>query len=286
MIVRAMVLGGLASGCVEEAPVSGTGCGFGEPNDTVDAATPVDVDGRYTDLCVTGSDGDDPADWFVLTAPADAAGGVVTAALENVRDGGLAEFSVIALADGGSVPLNPYSVEFDQPVSGWFTVAPGASYAIGVVRFAGTGPQYTYDLRLDYQAIPDPQEPNPKESPTAIELGQDIRGSFAGVTAASVLQQGEALDAFTFDLSASTVRVSLTDVPADLACDVELFDAAGLGVGEAYQTDPGLDCVIDAESLEPGSYTAWVHVFAGEPPNAGGGEAPGWVTAQYTLRVD
>ena len=68
--------------------------------------------------------------------------------------------------------------------------------------------------------------------------------------------------------------------------DVQLFDASGEPVAEAYTGDPGGECVVDAHDLVGGDYVVDVHTFAGVPVRAGVGAPPAFVTGQYTLEVD
>jgi hypothetical protein len=86
-------------------------------------------------------------------------------------------------------------------------------------------------------------------------------------------------------LQPGSATVKLTNSPADHLCDVELFDSAGTSVGEAYVTDVGADCTVNATALVGGDYTIDAHTFSGPPASAGEGAAPATVTGSYTLTV-
>ncbi|MEQ1502512.1 MAG: hypothetical protein ABMB14_09780 [Myxococcota bacterium] len=287
---------GLA-GCIEATP-GGTGdsadtgatpppegCAFGEPNDTVDDATPIASGVTYRDLCVTGTDGDDPHDVFAFTAPAtDAAGGWIRVSMSNVRDGGLSEF-ILSGADGRGF-VDQYAVDPDTALDGWATVAPGVVYTIDVMRFAGTGPEYRYDLTVTYTPIDDAFEPNqtPDDAPP-IDVGTPIHASAAAVSANAELAPEDDADWYTVTLHGGSATVALTDAPSDFACDVMLVGPTGDGAGESYSLDGGADCTVVAEDLDPGDYTIGVIHFAGGAVRGGGGSPPAYVGGSYTLEV-
>ncbi len=263
----------------------GGGCAFGEPNDTRETPTAIQVNQVYRGLCVSAEDGTDGKDFYAFTAPAtDLAGGYVEVKMTNVGPEGLAEFIVTSVVDN-DVLVDNYQTTEGAGSYGWFTVTPGATYRVQANRFAGAGKRFTYDLELKYTAIADAFEPNnTKETAKDLALNTPVKGSAASHSASTNLVPTDAADWFKVTLPAGTATVTLSTVPIDFTCDVELFDSYGTGVGEKYNTTAGADCQLDATDLVGGVYYVNVHQFAGVPVRAAGGiDVPAFVKGQYTL---
>lgn len=270
-----------------DAPTTGGGCDFGEPNDTRETAKAISLDQTYANLCVSNPDRTDELDFFEITAPAsDLAGGYVELEISNVQNGGLADMIVTSSSDN-DVVFETYTTDEGASVSGWLTVAPGAKYRIQVNRFAGAGKRFAYDLSTKYTAIKDAYEPNDKkEDAKPIALNTAIMASSAAHSARADLQAGDDQDWFKFTLAAGAANIRMSNVASDYMCDAELFDATGAKVGEVYQTTPGADCLLAATELTGGQYFLQLHQFAGLP-RRGAGDKPvaSFVTQQYKLEV-
>jgi hypothetical protein len=260
-------------------------CGFGEPNDTREQGTPIEVNKSYAG-CVSSPDGQDLLDFYEFTAPSDAAGGYVEVTVSNVGATGLAELIVTSSADNDLI-FDAYTTDSGASVKGWLTVAPGAKYRARVSRFAGAGPRFSYSLEAKYTKIQDAFEPNnDKASAKPLTLGTAIQASAAAVSANTALATGDDQDWYKVTLAAGTATVKLENSPADYLCDVELIDDAGTGVAEKYTTDKGANCQVDAMSLTGGTYYVKVHSFGGLPIRGAANTAPAaFVTGQYTLTV-
>ena len=270
-----------------DAPTTGSGCDFGEPNDTRETATAITLNQTYSNLCVSNPDKTDELDFFEITAPStDLAGGYVEIKIANVGNAGLADIIVTSSSDNDVVFEN-YTTDQGANVSGWLTVTPGAKYCIQVNRFGGAGDRFTYDLSTKYTAIVDTYEPNDKkEDAKTIALNTAIMASAAAHSPRANLQVGDDQDWFKTTLAAGIATVKVSNVASDYMCDVEVFDATGTSVNEAYQTTKGADCILDLKDLTGGLYYLKLHEFAGLPiRGAGGVPVASFVTQQYKLEV-
>lgn len=276
-----------ADGGASDAPTTGSGCDFGEPNDTRETATAISLDQTYAKLCVSNPDRSDELDFYEITAPlTDLAGGYAELKISNVQNGGLADMIVTSSSDNDVVFEN-YSTDQGANVSGWLTLTPGAKYRIQVNRFGGAGDRFTYDLSTKYTAIKDAYEPNDKkEDAKPIALNTAIMASAAAHSARAELQAGDDQDWFKLTLAAGTATIKVSSVASDYKCDAELFDATGSKVGERYQTTPGADCILPVTDLVGGQYFLQLHNFSGLPiRGAGGKPVAAFVAQQYKLEV-
>ena len=250
----------------EAGPIVGSGCDFGEPNDTREQAKAIDLNASYTSLCVSNPDHVDELDFFEITAPAsDLAGGVVEVKLSSVKSGGLAEIIVTSVVDNGVI-FDAYTTDAGANVSGWLSVSPGAKYRVRVSRFGGAGDRFAYDLSTKYTAIKDTFEPNnKKEEAKSIALNTPIEATAAAHSPKANLEVGDDDDWFKVTLGAGAATIKMTNNAADHLCDMQLLDAAGQKVDERYQTTPGADCVLDAADLKGGSYFLKLNTFGGLP---------------------
>lgn len=260
-------------------------CELGEPNDTREQSTAIDLDRSYPG-CVSTPEGTDLLDFYEITAPMDAAGGYVEVSVSGVGAQGLAEVVVTSSTDN-DVLFDAYTTDMGATVKGWLTVAPGAKYRLRVSRFAGAGPRFAYSLDTKYTKLSDTFEPNnTKADAKPISLNMPIQASAAAVSPNAALAGPEAEDWYKVTLAAGNATVKLQSSPADHLCDVELLDDGGQRVAENYTTTKGANCQIDAMGLVGGTYYVNAHSFGGLPARAGGNVAPPpSITAQYTLVV-
>ncbi len=262
------------------------GCSFGEPNNTRETATPVALNRIYAGNCVDGPG--DPMDFYEFTAPAaDVAGGYVQVQVRNVG-GQSAEYEAWAASDNEKVQ-DHYSTTDGANLDGWFTVAPGGKYRVAVHMFAGTSPEFTYDVQFKYTALNDAFEPNnSRATAKPLTLGTAIMAS-AAVPALGGLAPTDAEkdDWYSVTLAAGTTTVLVSNVPSDTTCDVTAFDPSGAMVDEKYSTTDGANCKLDLVDLTmAGTYTFNMQRFAGAPPREGdGATVPAFVSGQYTLLV-
>jgi len=268
-----------------DSGVDPASCGFGEPNDAREQATPIDVNKSYSG-CVSSDDGTDALDFYELTAPMDAAGGYVEVSVSGVGAQGLSELIATSSTDN-DVLFDAYTTDEGASVKGWFTVAPGAKYRLSVGRFGGAGARFSYSVTAKYTKITDTFESNnTKADAKPISLNTPIQASPAAVSANTKLADTDDQDWYKVTLGAGNATVKLSDSPADHLCDVELIDDNGNRVGENYTTDKGANCQVDAMGLVGGTYYVNAHSFAGPPVRSGGNSAPPTnVTGQYTLVV-
>jgi hypothetical protein len=281
---------GGAGASAPEAGVSvdagGAGCAFGEPNDTRETATAIDLNHKYAGMCVSSDDGTmDTSDFYVVTAPGDVAGGYVTFTISNVSAMGLVEATATAAADGAPmVDVTPSGN--GASITGWFTVSPGAKYRLEVKRYAGVPSQFTYDLELAYAKITDAYEPNnTRADAKTITAATPIQASAAAFSANGDLVTTDDDDWYAVTLAAGSATVTLSHAPADYYCDLQLFDPSVAPAGNhPTSSGPGSDCKLDATGLAAGTYTLDVHAYS-LMTRAGTGAAPPSVTGSYTLAV-
>ncbi len=267
---------------------AGSGCSFGEPNDTRETSTAIALGTTYPGICVSGVGGAvaDAVDFYELTAPADAAGGIVEVQITNVSAIGLVDLGVFASSDNGSISAGYETTEGASHYA-WFTVSPGAKYRLVIQRFAGDQPQYTYDLTTKYTAIADAFEPNQtKETAKALTLNTPIQASAAVHSAEAEIVATDDADYYKFTITGTTATVTLSNAPADYLCDLEMYDSAGADKGSNYSTTEGGNCEIAATELTPGTFYVNVHKFSGTPIRGGQDkDVPPTTKNQYTLVV-
>jgi len=262
------------------------GCAFGEPNDTRETATPVDVNRPYTALCLSNADGTtDPSDFYVVTAPSDTAGGYVTFAITNVGTTGTIEALATAAADGAQM-VDVVGSNDGASVTGWFTVSPGAQYRLEVKRYPGAGATFDYDLQFAYTKVTDAYEPNnTRAAAKTIALTTPIQASGVAFSANGALAATDDDDWYSVTLAAGSVAVKLTNSPADFTCDMQVFDATNAAIAsEVSASSVGANCEVDATGLAAGVYTVDVHSYL-TPDRAGKGTPPPSITGSYTLAV-
>jgi hypothetical protein len=276
---------GRADVAIGDAATAG-GCSFGEPNDTRETATPVDVNRSYTRLCLSNVDGTtDPSDFYVMTAPTDAAGGYVTFTISNVGTTGTVEALATAVADGAQM-VDVTGSNDGATVTGWFTVSPGAQYRLELRRYPGAGETFAYDLQLAYTTVSDAYEPNnTRADAKAIALNTPVQASGVAFSANGALATADGDDWYRLTLAAGAATVKLTNAPADYTCDIQLFDSTNSAVAnEVSATGPGANCEIDAMNVAAGVYTLDVRSYL-TIDRAGSGAPPPSITADYTLAV-
>lgn len=267
-----------------DAGATEAGCDFGEPNDAIVQATRIDLNRTYAGLCVSNDDQTDSVDAFEIVTPEEPAGGVVEVVISNVRDDGNA--NVIVSGVDGETIVEASTLDANGGVSGWFTASPSSKYHVQVLRTGGPGKRFAYDLRVAYTSISDTFEPNnSKEQAKTIEINKPIEASPAAPSENAALAPGDDQDWYKIDLAGSAT-IKMTGNPPDFRCDVELLDATGEPIGEAYNNDaPGADCVLEATDLPSGTYFINAHSFGGverAKPNAA--VAP-YVLGHYKLEV-
>jgi hypothetical protein len=257
-------------------------CGVGEPNDVREQATVVALPSATRGACVGGSV--DTSDFYEVLAPMDAAGGVVRVAVTNVGADGLPELTVTAAEDNGAI-VNAYTTDRGASIEGWFAVAPGARYRVRVEPFAGAA-RFRYDFNVTYTALNDAFEPNnARTAARPITVGTPIQASAGIVTPRSMAVAADAEDWYRVTLAAGAASVRVTNVPADFLCDVSVFDAAGMSLGERYTTTPGANCELTLMAVPAGEVTIKLEPFSGGAPLGAGGPTPPRYTGQYTLSV-
>ena len=278
--------GGNDGGSGNDGAVGSGGCGFGEPNDSRETATPITLDTPYAGLCVANEDGSDEFDFYEITAPNDAAGGYVLVFITNVSAQGLAEIKVTGSQDSEQV-VSAYKTDDGANLRAWFTVSPSAKYRIAVSRFGGGGGgRYTYDLAVRYTKTVDAYEPNnSKMDAKLITKGTAIVASTAANSPRGDLIPADVEDWYKVVLTAGMVSVKVTANPADYECDVTLFDPSGVQVDEKYVTTEGADCILDATATTAGTYLIKQTRFGGVSVRGGEGEVTPTMTGTYSLLV-
>ena len=260
------------------------GCTFGEPNDTRETATPIELNQAYTGLCISNADNTaDPSDFYVVTAPNDAAGGYVTFTISNVSASADATGVATAVADNAEM-VTANGSSGGATVTGWFTVSPGAKYRLEVKQYVG-GAAFTYDLQLAYTKITDAYEPNnTRDVAKTIAVGTPIQASAAAPAVNGVLGTTDPDDWYSVTLAAGSATVTVSNVPSDYGCAAHLFDSSNAAAGNATTPGAGANCEFVATNLTGGVYTLQVGPYIGTERAGVGAPLPS-VTGSYTLSV-
>ena len=181
-------------------------------NDTHAQATPLAINDTVQGCVEAAAD----HDFYQVTVPADAAGGILKIAITEVGafrgDATLyssSDFAELKTSTGGT---NAQSVFF------YVATTPGASYQLEMAAWspASTLPASRYTVRATYTALPDPTEPNDTRfDAKTITVGTPVQGYlFAGYASAD---EGSFDDYYKVTLAAGSATVNLDIVPSNLA---------------------------------------------------------------------
>ena len=191
-------------------------------NDTHAQATPL-VIGDTVQGCVEAAA---DHDFYQLTVPADAAGGILKIAIIEVGafrgDATLYSSSDFAELKSSTAGTNAQSLFF------YVATTPGASYQLEMAAWSppSTLPASRYTVRATYTALPDPTEPNDTRfDAKTITVGTPVMGYlFAGYASANVASFD---DYYKVTLAAGSATVNLDIVPSNLSTQIWLYDPTG-----------------------------------------------------------
>jgi len=191
-------------------------------NDTHAQATPL-VIGDTVQGCVEAAA---DHDFYQLTVPADAAGGILKIAITEVGafrgDATLYSSSDFAELKSSTAGTNAQSLFF------YVATTPGASYQLEMAAWSppSTLPASRYTVRATYTALPDPTEPNDTRfDAKTITVGTPVMGYlFAGYASANVASFD---DYYKVTLAAGSATVNLDIVPSNLSTQIWLYDPTG-----------------------------------------------------------
>lgn len=276
--------GGVTTGDAGGTSGDGGSCGVGEPNNTRETSTAIELGAPTTGQCIGGAA--DPIDFFEFTAPADNAGGYVQVQLRNVT--GWTSIEAFAAADNGKI-LATQGSDVGANVDGYFTVAPGAKYRVAVLPYQSGDLVTKYDLTLVYTKIVDTFEPNnTRETAKPITKGTPITASPAIPAVAEVPTDAEGDDWYSLDLAGGATTVTLSNVPSEFWAGVELRNAGGDVIAQKPGSDKGASITLEvpAGDVTPGSYRVRVYPYqSGGFRSQAGAEVSTAITGQYTLNV-
>jgi hypothetical protein len=211
-------------------------CNGVEPtvNDTHAQATPLAINDTVQGCVEAAAD----HDFYQLTVPADAAGGILKIAITEVgafrADATLyssSDFAELKSSTGGT---DAQSVFF------YVATTPGASYQVEMAAWspASSLPASRYTVRATYTALPDPYEPNDTRfDAKKITVGTPAEGYlFAGYASAQVASFD---DYYKVTLAAGSATVNLDIVPANVEAQLWLYDPNGVQLKTASTSTPG-----------------------------------------------
>jgi len=211
-------------------------CNGVEPtvNDTHAQATPLAI-GDTVQGCVEAAA---DHDFYQVTVPSDAAGGILKVAITEVgafrADATLYSSSDFAELKNSTGGTDAQSVFF------YVATTPGASYQLEMAAWspASTLPASRYTVRATYTALPDPTEPNDTRfDAKTITVGTPVQAYlFAGYASA---QAGSFDDYYKVTLAAGSATVNLDIVPQNLEAQIWLYDPNGVHLKTASTSTPG-----------------------------------------------
>jgi hypothetical protein len=257
--------------------MSSCGVPEAEPNDNRDTATPVG-NAVMMPSCL-GSRED--SDFYLLTAPADPAGGYYQVSITEVGDFApyLAAYSV---SDNGMIDY-VYASSNGQNLHAFLAAAPGERYRLEVKSFAGLGGQAParYRLAITYTRMEDAHEPNDtRETARPIALGSAITAfMFDGHRKAS-LRTDDVQDWYVVMNTSGTLTMKVENVPANLGAYIEMVDSTGRHEFAFSPTD-GANAAL-TRPVTPGPVRLGVKPFAVAPDGFGKQDLPGVLPPAYT----
>jgi hypothetical protein len=258
-------------------------CSAGEPNDTRETSTVIDV-AQTRVGCVGGAD--DKIDFYEFTAPAlGAAGGLLEVVLSEVSATSGPEITIYAVADNGEI-LNRYEADKGKSLNAWTSIASGAKYRIAINAFANSG-RFNYKLGFKATAINDTFEPNnTRLTAKPIALGTAIQASVGAVSPNATFTTSDVQDWFKVTLAAGAATILMSNVPADYAGELTVYDASGTQIKNEYNTTKGANVTLALPANNPaGEVTISVESFASKVRYADDGVASPSYTSQYSLKV-
>ncbi len=256
-------------------------CGFadGEPNNEAASATEYAL-GSVQQGCLSAST---DVDHFLVGAPGDQTGGIVRATIDNV---GAGTVRVAVYDAAGGKELGAFVADAPgAPVSFFFAISPGGGARIAVTDAGGATSPYSYDLTSSYAPVPDSFEPNDAQQAAApMTAGTSLEGYlFAGTGEPSAAYD----DYYRFPATAGSVKVSLEDLPTDIAARVFLLTADGSELARVSTGQKGGVLAMQPPMpLATADYVIHVSLWADAPVSFGQGEAmPEHFTRPYRLTV-
>lgn len=203
-------------------------------NDTHAQATPLAIGDTVQGCIEAAAD----HDFYRVTVPADAAGGILKIAVTEVgafrADATLYSSSDFAELEASTGGTNAQSVFF------YVATTPGASYQLEMAAWSPSSsmPASRYTVRATYTALPDPTEPNDTRfDAKTITVGTPVEGYlFAGYASA---QAGSFDDYYKVTLAAGSATMNLDVVPANLTTQIWLYDPNGVMLKTASTSTPG-----------------------------------------------
>ena len=249
-------------------------------NDTHAQATPLAINDTVQGCVEAAAD----HDFYQVTVPADAAGGILKIAITEVGafrgDATLyssSDFAELKSSTGGT---NAQSLFF------YVATTPGASYQLEMAAWspASTMPASRYTVRATYTALPDPTEPNDTRfDAKTITVGTPVQGYlFAGYASAD---EGSFDDYYKVTLAAGSATVNLDIVPSNLASQIWLYDPNGVQLKTASTSTLGGGLTVTSP-VTAGDYYVRVGLWTGVNTQVGNTMAvPDNFTRPYRFTV-
>jgi len=257
-------------------------CNGVEPtaNDTHAQATPLAIGDTVQGCIEAAAD----HDFYRVTVPADAAGGILKIAVTEVgafrADATLYSSSDFAELKNSTGGTDAQSVFF------YVATTPGASYQLEMAAWspASTLPASRYTVRATYTALPDPTEPNDTRfDAKTISVGTPVQAYlFAGYASA---QAGSFDDYYKVTLAAGSATVNLDIVPQNLEAQIWLYDPNGVQLKTASTSTPGGGLTVTS-AVTAGDHYVRVGLWSGVNTQVGNTmAAPDNFTRPYRFTV-
>jgi hypothetical protein len=274
--------GGVADGGII-ATDGGSGCSFGEPNNTRETAFPIAAGSSYAGICLEKGNGGDDTDFYSFTSPAsDKAGGYVTVNITNVQvsDVVIKAYDAVTneIMEGDFHALSGASLKV------WFAVRPGRKYNILVEHYV-RDVDGTYDMALAYTKVEDAYEANnTRELASPITLGANIEGTFVKTQGVGV--ENDQVDWYKFEVAnaPATVSASISNVATDADCQIKIYDSAFAEVGNGYANKgESFTAVAKSADLKTGTYYLKLDTWVNSVSIMGEGEPADHLVRKYKL---
>ena len=237
--------------------------------DTADGAPPLDV-GTHQ-----GCYGlNDARDSFALAAPAHQ--GPV---LYQLRVSGPGQGCLTAIGADGAV-FKGLDTCADGPgatMEGWTLVMGGSAFTLQTRDLSGNAPTTANPYTLEIQATPlaDPGEPDSREAPVPLELGQPTSAFLANAGNVKDLDHDYFAVTVPKDMRKKTrFQVAIDDVPSEVHMVLRVLDDKGRVLHEGAGANPGAAVAAEVKMKGPGTYLFHLRSLSGDNQTIGGKGAP------------
>jgi hypothetical protein len=230
---------------------------------------------RYEDFTTPASPG---AGGYVVLTFSDVGPTAIEAHVYAASDMSFAIFEMLAARDGDGLVY-------------WFAAAPSTEYVVSVQDEFGDTSNAPYTLTPMFMPADDPSKPNDSEATaTPITLGTPVQSlAMHGYTSSDSLSDPGWISYFQVDLGSTPATVSVTNVPAEIAIEAQIYGNANEGNGSlafGLGSSKGASLsVTTTEGIVPGPHYVVIEPQDNPNPYGQGSTPASYVTNPYTLVV-